>query len=68
MGLMLVEAPGLLRANGVNERVSATEWPLDHPFNCLTNSMPPPLNCTETPGAREKEREAGERRGGEGDA
>lgn len=31
-GLMLVEAPGLLRANRVNERVSATEWPLDHPL------------------------------------
>ena len=39
MGLMLVEAPRLLRANRVNERVSATKWPLDHPFNCLTNSL-----------------------------
>lgn len=38
-GLMLVEAPGLLRANRVNERVTATEWPLDHPFYCLTNSL-----------------------------
>lgn len=38
-GLMLVEAPGLLRVNRVNERVSATEWPLDHPFYCLTNSL-----------------------------
>lgn len=36
---MLVEAPRLLRANRVNERVSATEWPLDHPFYCLTNSL-----------------------------
>ena len=39
MGLMLVEAPGVLRANRINERVSATEWPLDHPFYCLTNSL-----------------------------
>lgn len=36
---MLVEAPRLLRANRVNERVSAIEWPLDHPFYCLTNSL-----------------------------
>lgn len=37
--LMLAEAPGLLKANRVNERVSAIEWPLDHPFYCLTNSL-----------------------------
>lgn len=36
---MLVKAHRLLRANRVNERVSATEWPLDHPFYCLTNSL-----------------------------
>lgn len=36
---MLVEAPRLLKANRVNERVNATEWPLDHPFYCLTNSL-----------------------------
>lgn len=39
MELMLAEAPRLLRVNRVNERVSATEWPLDHPFYCLTNSL-----------------------------
>lgn len=36
---MLVKALRLLSANRVNERVSATKWPLDHPFNCLTNSL-----------------------------
>lgn len=36
---MLVKAPRLLGTNRVNERVSATEWPLDHPFYCLTNSL-----------------------------
>ena len=36
---MLVEAPRLLRANRVNEWVSTTEWPLDHPFYCLTNPL-----------------------------
>lgn len=39
MELMLDEAPRLLRVNRVNERVSATEQPLDHPFYCLTNSL-----------------------------
>lgn len=35
---MLVKVPRLLKANWVNERVSAGEWPLDHPFYCFTNS------------------------------
>lgn len=39
MGLMLYEVSRLLRGNRVNERVSATEWPSDHPFYCLTNSL-----------------------------
>lgn len=39
MGLMVDDALMLLRGNWVNERVSATEWPLDHPFYCLTTSL-----------------------------
>lgn len=35
----MVEAPRLLGASRVNERVSAEEWPLDHPFYCFTNSL-----------------------------
>lgn len=36
--LMAAIPPRLLRGNGLNERQSATEWPSDHPFYCLTNS------------------------------
>lgn len=36
---MLVEVSRLLQANRVNERVSAIQWPLDHPFYCLTNCL-----------------------------
>lgn len=67
-GLMLVETSRLLRANRVNERVSATEWPLDHPFYCLTNSLclhhltaqRDPLGQGRKRGRREEER-GGER-------
>lgn len=48
----------LLRGNWVNERVSATEWPLDHPFYCLTNS---PCLCHLT-----AQKDPQDRGGGEG--
>lgn len=61
MGLMLVDAPRLLSANRVNERVSATEWPLDHPFYCLTNSL-----CLRHLTAQRDPWGRGERQGGRG--
>lgn len=49
----------LLRGNWVNERVSATEWPFDHPFYCLTNS---PCLCHLT--AQKDPQDRGEGEGG----
>lgn len=36
---MVDKVSRLSRGNRVNERLSATEWPLDDPFYCLTNSL-----------------------------
>lgn len=59
--LMAAISSRLLGGNWVNGRVSATEWPLDHPFYCLTNS-PCLRHLTaqrDPPRTGEKDREGG---------
>lgn len=62
----MVVVPILLRANRVNERVSATKQPLDHPFYCLTNPLCLcHLSAKRDPWGREVREEGGQ---GESDA